>query len=101
MIARPVAIGSFALKASSSMAPRYRAGATIVVEPANTYRDGQVVVAGFGGDDLAICCFRKEGEEISLCRLDEPVRANVNGVRLRAQSSILGAVTEARLNESA
>jgi SOS-response transcriptional repressor LexA len=96
-VSKPPAKGSFAVKTTPSMEPRYRNGSTIIVEPTETYRDFQVVIVSFNGEEPAVRRLVKDGSHIFLKKLDGALLANT--IPLTSSTKIFGVVTEARITE--
>ena len=87
--------GTFAVRTISSMAPRFREGSIVVVEPCVTLRDAQVAAAVVDGSGPALHRVVKDGDVAWLKSLNgtraEAINAFASGV------IVLGVVTESRL----
>ncbi|KVE33590.1 helix-turn-helix domain-containing protein [Burkholderia sp. TSV86] len=87
--------GTFAVRTKPSMAPRFRVGSIVIVEPETTFRDAQVVVAALKGREPTLYRVIKDGDTVWLKDITashtETVNAFGNGV------AVLGVVTESRL----
>lgn len=93
------ATGTFAVRTTPSMEPRFRAGSLIIVEPApaSQYRDGQVGVVSFNAHDVVVRRFAKDGSAIYLKRIDRA--SDPAAVLLDDAVRVLGVVTESRMQE--
>ncbi len=91
------AAGTFAVRTTPSMEPRFRAGSLIIVEPASQYRDGQVGVVSFNARDAVVRRFTKDGSAIYLKRIDHA--SDPAAVSLDDAVRVLGVVTESRMQE--
>lgn len=87
--------GTFAARTKLSMAPRFREGSIVIVEPAVEYRDGQVAVAVIGGGEPALHRVIKDGEVAWLKSIAAHAVKTVNA--LGQAVVVLGIVTESRL----
>lgn len=87
--------GAFAARTKPSMAPRFREGSLVIVEPGGTFRDAQVVVAVIGGGEPTLCRVMKDGEVAWLKSIDPSSAKTVNA--LGPGVAVLGVVTESRL----
>lgn len=87
--------GTFAARATSAMAPRFREGSLLIVEPVAAFRDGQVIVAALNGRQPTLHRLIRDGEAAWLKSITpspaEMINACAQGV------TVLGAVTESRL----
>jgi SOS-response transcriptional repressor LexA len=97
VVSRPPAAGTFALKATPSMEPRYRTGSTIIVEPTSIYRDFQVAIVTYRGEEPSVRQLIKDGSRIALKKLGASASARKEA--LSDSVKILGVVTEARMAE--
>jgi SOS-response transcriptional repressor LexA len=89
--------GSFAVRTTPSMEPRYRSGSTIIVEPTDIYRDFQIAIVSFSGEEPAVRRLIKDGSSIYLKKLD--ATPAVPPTPLSPSTKIIGVVTEARMPE--
>lgn len=87
--------GTFAARTKPSMAPRFREGSIVIVEPAVEYRDGQVAVAVIGGGEPGLHRVIKDGEVAWLKSIAVHAAKTVNA--LGQAVVVLGIVTESRL----
>jgi transcriptional regulator with XRE-family HTH domain len=93
----PAAEGSFAVKTTPSMAPRYRNGSIIIVQPSSFYRDFQVAIVSFAGGDPAVRRLIKDGSTLLFKKLDDS--PSIPPVPHSPGDVIIGVVTEARMVE--
>lgn len=87
--------GTFAVRTLPSMAPRFREGSIVVVEPGVTLRDAQVVAAIVDGGSPALHRVVKDGDVAWLKSLNATRAEMINA--LGAGVTVLGVVTESRL----
>ncbi len=87
--------GTFAVRTTPSMAPRFREGSIVVVEPGVTLRDAQVAAAVVHGGAPALHRVVVDGEFAWLKSLD-PKRVEMINAMSDAVT-LLGIVTESRL----
>lgn len=87
--------GTFAARTKPPMAPRFREGSIVIVEPAVEYRDGQVAVAVIGGAEPTLHCVIKDGEVAWLKSIAARPAQTVNAFGQAVV--VLGIVTESRL----
>lgn len=87
--------GTFAVRTKPSMAPRFRDGSIVVVEPGVTLRDAQVAAAIVGDGGPALHRVVKDGEFAWLKSLNATRAETVNA--FAAGVIVLGVVTESRL----
>ncbi|WP_242539853.1 LexA family protein [Trinickia mobilis] len=87
--------GTFAARATPCMAPRFREGSIIVVEPSDVYRDFQVAVVSFDNCVPTPRRIVKDGNEIYLKPMNQT--ANEAAAILNDSVTILGVVTESRI----
>jgi transcriptional regulator with XRE-family HTH domain len=87
--------GTFAARTKPSMAPRFREGSFVIVEPGVAFRDAQVVVAVIDGGEPKLHRVIKDGE-VDWLKSINPSSANT--VNAFGQGvAVLGVVTESRL----
>lgn len=96
-VTKPIVKGSFAVRTTPSMEPRYRNGSTIIVEPTEVYRDFQVAIVSLDGDEPAIRRIIKDGSNMLLKKLADTM--DVPPVPVSTTTKIIGVVTEARMAE--
>ena len=87
--------GTFAAKTKPSMAPRFREGSIVVVEPGVALRDAHVVAAIVDGGAPALHRVVKDGEVAWLKSLNATRAETVNA--LAEGVVVFGVVTESRL----
>lgn len=87
--------GTFAVRTKPSMAPRFREGSIVVVEPGVSLRDAHVVAAVVDGGSPALHRVVKDGEVAWLKGLNATRAETVNA--LAEGVLVLGVVTESRL----
>jgi transcriptional regulator with XRE-family HTH domain len=87
--------GTFAARAIPCMAPRFREGSIIVVEPSRDYRDFQIAVVSFGGDVPTPRRIVRAGSAIHL----KPMTPSAHEAEtvLDESATVLGVVTESRI----
>lgn len=86
--------GTFAVRTIPSMAPRFREGSIVVVEPGVTLRDAQVAAAIVDGSPV-LHRVVKDGDVAWLKSLNATRAEMINA--LAAGVTVLGVVTESRL----
>jgi transcriptional regulator with XRE-family HTH domain len=94
---KPIVKGSFAVKTTPSMEPRYRSGSTLIVEPTEVYRDFQVAIVSLDGDEPTIRRVIKDGSSIFLKKLADTM--DMSPIPVSITTKIIGVVTEARMAE--
>ncbi|KVN91202.1 LexA family protein [Burkholderia ubonensis] len=87
--------GTFAARTKPSMAPRFREGSIVIVEPGVAFRDAQVVVAAIDGGEPTLRRVTQDGEAVWLKGLAPSPADTINA--FGASVVVLGVVTESRL----
>ncbi|QCP52730.1 helix-turn-helix domain-containing protein [Trinickia violacea] len=87
--------GTFAARTLPSMAPRFREGSIIVVEPSDAYRDFQVAVVAFGNTAPTPRRIVRVGAETYLKPMSSATQEKE--AILNDSVTILGVVTESRI----
>ncbi|KVD16599.1 phage repressor [Burkholderia ubonensis] len=87
--------GTFAARTKPSMAPRFREGSIVIVEPGVAFRDAQVVVAAIDGGEPTLRRVTQDGEAVWLKGLAPSPADTINA--FDASVVVLGVVTESRL----
>lgn len=87
--------GTFAARTKPSMAPRFREGSIVIVEPGVAFRDAQVVVAVIDGGEPTLRRVIKDGEVAWLKSINPSSAETVNAFGQGV--AVLGVVTESRL----
>lgn len=87
--------GTFAARTKPSMAPRFREGSIVIVEPSVEYCDGQVAVAVIDGGEPTLHRVIKDGEVAWLKSIAPHAARTVNA--LGQAVVVLGIVIESRL----
>lgn len=88
----------FALTTSPSMEPQFRRGAHIIVEPTRVYKDHQVAVVSFDGNEPVLRRIIKDGSDLYLQKLNF-VQGGSN-VKVTDLDTLLGRViSEIRFEE--
>lgn len=93
----PPVSGTFAVRTTPSMEPRYRSGSVLIVEPTEVYRDFQVAIVSFDYCEPTVRRLTRDGALIYLKKLDAssdpPVLLSEQPAR------IIGVVVESRMTE--
>jgi transcriptional regulator with XRE-family HTH domain len=89
--------GSFAVRATPSMAPRYREGSTLIVQPLKVYRDFQVALISIDEGEPCVRRIVRDGPDLRLKKLNDAV--DVAPTPLTDNAQIVGIVTEMRIVE--
>ncbi|KVK82352.1 S24 family peptidase [Burkholderia sp. MSMB1498] len=87
--------GAFAARTKPSMAPRFREGSVVIVEPGLAFRDAQMVVAAIDGGEPALRRVIEDGEAVRLKSVGAPHAQTVDAFGRGV--AVLGVVTESRL----
>ncbi|MBN3817623.1 helix-turn-helix domain-containing protein [Paraburkholderia sp. Se-20369] len=87
--------GTFAARTKPSMAPRFREGSIVIVEPCAALRDAQVVIAVIDGGEPTLRRVIRDGEVAWLKDTRPSPADTVNASS--AGVTVLGVVTESRL----